>query len=177
MSRRKANGRITVEEVSEIFRRPLDLLVRVAPPAPPAPPPGSGDEPPLNGVGPPSATETVGYTDPLCPDHGPVPLASEVAPPPTIPRLRRKRVLGTPTQPKPATSPTDGARQQPASPAPRGTSEDTVNLVAQLEDNLLEAACLAAELQRRYQETLAEHHRVSSQLRELIEVLADQLRA
>jgi hypothetical protein len=68
----------------------------------------------------------------------------------------------------PSTRETD--RQQ--SPPP---DSSTADLATRLEKSLVEASCLAAELQRRHREALAEHQRALSEIRDMVTILVEQV--
>lgn len=57
--------------------------------------------------------------------------------------------------------------------APRASS--TADLATRLEKSLVEASCLAAELQRRHREALADHQRALSEIRDMVTVLVEQV--
>ncbi len=60
---------------------------------------------------------------------------------------------------------------------PRSSPSDssTADLATRLEKSLVEASCLAAELQRRHREALAEHQRALSEIRDMVTILVEQV--
>lgn len=152
MSKRKADGHVTVEEVDSLFRRPLALLQR------------------------PSVAPSPVLADAHRDDALPRTVVDDdfegVAQTATGGVRRVRRLARTPADaPLNPPSPKESA-PRPVDAAGNG---DTLLLASRLEGSLLEASCLAAELQRRHRESLAEHQRLRGELRELVTVLMDQL--
>lgn len=173
MARHKSRGRITAEEANELFQKPLALLHR-----------------------PPSSLDLVPVSGSLKPTGGSKPSGTGVSPavlranapktqPPSSP------VLGSADQPSAAPSssldvvvqklrlaaerlwtqfPRESQRPR-LSPEASTTSE----LAARLEEDLIEASCLAAELQRRHREAHAEHQRAIDEIRDMVNVLVEQV--
>jgi len=203
VSKRKENGRVTVEEVDLLFQRPLALLRSPERPRLPDPGPAERQAQPQDPatkvarlrrqrVLVRSSSETVSSP------------ASAIASPSTmsdgglVSLLSPEVVSGTPgargsAQPD-ERLPDDGGQRRGLLDAlrvsaahlwPRGARLQTrglpaadgsaADLTSRLEESLLEASCLAAELQRRYRESQGGYEQAREELRELIAVLVEQL--
>ncbi len=171
MNRRKSNGRITAEEANELFQKSLELLDQPLPSLDLMPAADPFGRPPA------SSWKQVVPTDCLdgeCHPSAPIHAPSEpgVAPPAVnaspvaglLQGIRQavERLLSATTQ--------EADRRQ-AAPHTRSTAD----LATRLEKSLVEASCLAAELQRRHREALAEHQRALNEIRDMVTVLVEQV--
>lgn len=167
LSKRKTTGRITVEEVDALFQRPLRLLhprAKAVEPSPIPPEDAFGaDETPRN-------RDAVQSTDAEF-ERGTTSTSHSSPSNGSAAYRGRWRDWLQSAAKHLALRTADGASQRFAATETASASA----LAARLEENLLEASCLAAELQRRHREAQAEYERAVHELRNLTALLVDQL--
>jgi hypothetical protein len=180
LNKRKARGRITEEEANELFQKPLELLYR--PPSrldlvPVSSQHGGSwtdgaavDSPKHRSVEHEQPAARVTDTDEVTPGatlggDDAVPSTADSGPRPGVFQRWRstaRRIWQTTVR-----------RTAPSASTPASAS--TSDLAARLEENLLEASRLAAELQKRHQEALTDHQRAISEIRDMVTLLVEQV--